>query len=192
MAAEQAEQLPVDDPSKLMELLGPSNERALHAAFTSKQDAEGRIGANDVGPVLCLAGMATSDAELKPLLIDQGPSTISYVSFLVIAAKVHQLLNSRAAMVTSFKAFDAEGRGFVTAHTLRQIFQVLGDAKLSPELVDALLTVADPGDTGRVDYEALVDKIFTEYERLTQRRAVERSNGAACGAKKPAPSTAKK
>ena len=110
--------------------------------------------------------------------------------FLRIATQVSGLLNSRAAMGRAFKAFDREGRGYVTAHAFRQIFEKVGSSPLAPESVDGLLALADPSDSGRVEYGPLVDKVFTDYERLAQRRAVERSAGA--GGKKGAAASSKK
>jgi Ca2+-binding EF-hand superfamily protein len=73
-------------------------------------------------------------------------------------------LRNVPAMLRAFQAFDPAGNGFVTAATLRDIFERIGDAPYQPDVVDDLIAYADPGETGQVYYEPFVTRLFTEFE----------------------------
>jgi Ca2+-binding EF-hand superfamily protein len=180
----------------LLALAGAATEAQLRAhadAFDALAE-KGALAPAALPRALELAGYAgVDDALLRACAAPQ--DTLDYHEFLRVAAAVAAAVNTRAGMVAAFRAFDREGRGFVTAHACRNIFERLGPpgSRLHADTADSLLQLADPSDSGRVDYEALVEAVFGQHERLLQRRAVERSAAAAAaaGGKKGAAAAAK-
>jgi len=153
--------------------------RALHDAFAATA-TDGVLSARSLPRALELAGHAAVDDSL--LRACRAPAdSLDYAEFVRVAAACGAALGTRAAMLAAFKVFDLEARGFITQHACRTIFERMGPpgTRLHPDTADSLLELADPTGSGRVGYEALVEAVFSQHERLQQRRAVEQSAAAA-------------
>lgn len=175
-------------PSEVDELAAAaaSDEATLRRVLDSYHAIEkgrGFLTLADLPAALCLAGYSVSDSQLKPVVAEL--SAFDYTAYLRVVARVRALTNTPEAMIAAFKAFDKEGRGFITAHTFRNIFERMGlpSSRLHCDTVDNLLALADPTDSGRVEYSAVVGTVFSQHHALQHRRAVDKSSAAGTGKK---------
>lgn len=175
----------------LLALAGAASEPQLRAHADAFRALAGDAGlpAAALPRALELAGYGgVDDALLRTCALTADP--LDYAEFIRVAAVVAAAVNTRAGMLAAFRAFDLEARGYVTAHACRAIFERMGPpgSRLHVDTADSMLALADPTDSGRVDYAALVEAVFDRYESLQQRRAVEKSAAAAAasGGKKGA------
>jgi calmodulin len=56
--------------------------------------------------------------------------------------------------------FDKENRGYITNDEMRQILTELGEY-MEPTEIEELIYEGDPNQTGAIDYQAFVAKLFT-------------------------------
>lgn len=94
-------------------------------------------------------------------------------------------MRTPSAIVRAFQQFDPDLKGFVTTAEFRKIMSEYGDAPLPAELVDSMLADADPEDSGQIEYDAFVRKVFAEIEghEQTKANATNKINNATGGGK---------
>ena len=67
----------------------------------------------------------------------------------------------QADSIDSFKAFDSDGDGFISAAELRHIMTNLGE-KLTDEEVDEMIREADIDGDGQINYEEFVKMMMSK------------------------------
>merc|ERR1712168_1119547 len=73
----------------------------------------------------------------------------------VMAPKMKSQAEEEAELLESFKVFDKNGDGFISAKELQDMMLTLGE-KLTNEEVDEMIKEADTNGDGKVDYEEFV------------------------------------
>jgi calmodulin len=68
-------------------------------------------------------------------------------------------INTREEVLEAFRVFDKDGRGYVTTDELRQVLNELGEY-MDPNEIEELLYEGDPGQSGYVQYDEFVSKLF--------------------------------
>jgi hypothetical protein len=78
----------------------------------------------------------------------------------------------------SFKLFDADGNGYISAAELTHVMTTLGDERLAPHEVAAMIAEADERPTasavGRIDYEQYKCLVLNETKSLRWKTALQK------------------
>ncbi|CAH8841138.1 unnamed protein product [Trichobilharzia szidati] len=127
--------------------------------FDSKGDE--KIDAKDVGEVVRALGLNPTESDIGKYGHQSNPNErISFESFVPI---YHGLLKEQVevdqeAFIESFRVFDKEDNGFISAAELRHLLTALGE-KLRDDEVDILLAGLE-NSQGLVPYQAFVQRIM--------------------------------
>nr|CAH8841420.1 unnamed protein product [Trichobilharzia regenti] len=127
--------------------------------FDSKGDE--KIDAKDVGEVVRALGLNPTESDIGKYGHQNNPNErISFESFVPI---YHGLLKEQVevdqeAFIESFRVFDKEDNGFISAAELRHLLTALGE-KLRDDEVDILLAGLE-NSQGLVPYQAFVQRIM--------------------------------
>jgi Ca2+-binding EF-hand superfamily protein len=72
-------------------------------------------------------------------------------------------------MTRLFSLWDPQNVGVITHATFREIVQKLPLTPISPPTaVDGLVSYADPGETGTVNYKQFCERLFADYDKAVK------------------------
>ena len=72
-------------------------------------------------------------------------------------------------MTRLFALWDPSGLGVITQAAFREIFTQLSLSPLAPPAhVDALVSYADPTESGTVNYKAFCERLFSDYDKAVK------------------------
>ena len=135
-----------------------SEEQIISFKEAFYEYAKGRDGCiitDDLGKVMKNLKLHLTEGELQDLIneVDTGDSGIvDFPDFLVAMAKREKKKGSEEEIRDTFRAFDKDGNGFITAPELRHVMLNLG-VDLSDEEIEEMIKEADIDGDGEVDYE---------------------------------------
>lgn len=108
------------------------------------------------------SGRLPSETDIKELKssLPAKDGSFSFADLLSILSKLPPVDASslRTALLDAFRVFDHAGSGEIGAQELRHIMTSLGE-KLSEEEAAEMIKLADPGNTGIIQYEHFVDRL---------------------------------
>ena len=87
-----------------------------------------------------------------------GSGQLEFSEFLTMLPCVTRSGDTEEEVEESFRVFDKENNGFVSAAELRHIMTNMGE-KLTEEEVDEMLATADPDAQGEINYKGGVLKL---------------------------------
>ncbi|XP_071164319.1 uncharacterized protein [Mytilus edulis] len=128
----------------------------LKTVFSSfDQDNDGVITTKELGTVLLQLGMNPSEAELHDMIdaVDSdGSGSIDFPEFLCMMSRKFHELDNEDIIRETFKFFDKNGDGVITARELRMVMSNLGE-KMTDDEISAMIHEADNNGDGVIDYE---------------------------------------
>lgn len=80
-----------------------------------------------------------------------GNGTIDFNEFIVMMKNTNLELDSDEEIKTTFRVFDSDGNGYISAAELRHVMSTLGE-KLTDAEIDEMILEADTDGDGQVNY----------------------------------------
>ena len=122
------------------------------------KDGNGTISTKELGCIKRAYGHDHTEAELEDMIAEfdtGGDGTIDFEEFLIMMERKMAETESEQDIGETFKVFDKDGNGFISADELRHVINNLGE-KLTDDEVDELIREADIDDDGQINYEEFV------------------------------------
>ena len=122
------------------------------------KDGDGTISVRELGCIKRAYGHDHTEAELKDMIAEfdtDGDGTIDFEEFLIMMERKMAETESEQDIGATFKVFDKDGNGFISADELRHVINNFGE-KLTDEEVDEYIRDADIDDDGQINYEEFV------------------------------------
>lgn len=117
-------------------------------------DNDGIISTRQLGDVLRKLGMSPTEGEVNEMIekVDcDGSGTIDFPEFLRMMSNQTEDFDHETEIRETFRMFDKDGDGFITAGELRYMFANMGQ-KLSDEEINEMIMDADVDGDGRINY----------------------------------------
>jgi len=129
-------------------------------AFNEFAKNKGFLKAKDLQALMRHMGTIHTDAETLEMVRECGGiDMVDCNQFLNWMGNRMTENYSTDDLVMAFRAFDKDGNGQISTAELRFVLCCLGD-RLDDEAVDAMLTQADHGGSGAVQYQAFVKNMM--------------------------------
>ncbi|KAG5051789.1 hypothetical protein AAZX31_02G137500 [Glycine max] len=131
----------------------------FHEAFdVVDKDSDGFISVDELLSIVrSLEGNSTKE-EIREMIsevdIDGNGRSVNFENFLKIMGRTMKE-NQTEELKDSFKVFDRDNDGYISATELRQVMVKLGE-RLTDEEVEQMIREADLDGDGRVSYEEFV------------------------------------
>ena len=128
------------------------------------KDGDGTITTKELGTVMRSLGQSPTEAELADMVneIDaNGDGTVDFPEFLTMMSRKINDVESEEEILETFKVFDKDGNGYISAAELRHIMTNIGE-KLSDEEVDEMIREADIDGDGQINYVEFVKLMMTK------------------------------
>ena len=122
------------------------------------KDGNGTISTKELGCIKRAYGHDHTEAELEDMIAEfdtGGDGTIDFEEFLIMMERKMAETESEQDIGETFKVFDKDGNGFISADELRHVINNLGE-KLTDDEVEKLIREADIDDDGQINYEEFV------------------------------------
>ncbi|OWF56440.1 Calmodulin-5 [Mizuhopecten yessoensis] len=119
------------------------------------KDGDGSIPTAELGTVLRALGQNPSASELKKMINEvdaDGDGTVDFPEFLILLVRKMTEAGGETEMKETFKVFDRDGNGMVTAAEIRNVMYNLGE-KLTDEEIDEMIKEADEDGDGQLNYK---------------------------------------
>ncbi|XP_037637883.1 calmodulin-like [Sebastes umbrosus] len=129
------------------------------------KDGDGTITTKELGTVMRSLGQNPTESELQDMINEvdaDGNGTIEFKEFLTMVAGAMKGSDDEEEInLATFRIFDKDGCGYISAAELRQVMTNLGE-KLTDEEVDEMIREADIDGDGRVNYEEFVKMMMSK------------------------------
>lgn len=83
---------------------------------------------------------------------------VDFPEFLTMMTMTSKKSDSDAELVAAYQVFDKEGRGHISAESLKEILSSVGEHP-TDQFISEMLTAADADQDGKVNYEDFVKAI---------------------------------
>ncbi|KAL5007929.1 hypothetical protein ScPMuIL_013510 [Solemya velum] len=130
------------------------------------KDGDGYITTKELGTVLRSLGKNPSESELRDMVheIDvDGNGTIDFNEFIVMMKNTNLELDSDEEIKTTFRVFDSDGNGYISAAELRHVMSTLGE-KLTDAEIDEMILEADTDGDGQVNYSEMKE-VYSLFDK---------------------------
>lgn len=122
----------------------------LQAFNVFDKNGDGDISLNELGSVLRSLGQKPTKKSVRLMIkkVDaDGSGTIDFDEFLTLMAAKLKHQDLRSEMLKSFKLFDKDGSGKISANELEAVLRGFGQS-LTPEEIEDTLREADKNSDG--------------------------------------------
>ena len=142
-----------DVPQELMQ-----QYRDAFKLFDSNQD--GVIDKGEFAEVTKSIGMDQSEESIQLMIDTIGSNNeVTFSQFIAVMAGKMKGMDTETDVLNAFKVFDKDGSGVVDTEQLIQSLKTFCK-NLSEDERSSLINEADPEQTGRIEYEDFVKKLF--------------------------------
>lgn len=128
------------------------------------QDGDGTITTVELDTIMQSLGQNPTEAELQDMINEvdaDGNGSINFPEFLTMMARKMKDIDSAQEIKETFRVFDMEGKGYISAAELRNPMTNLGE-KLTDEEVNEMMREADIDGDGQINYEEFVQMMTTK------------------------------
>ena len=128
------------------------------------KDGDGTITTKELQTVMRSLGQNPTEPELQDMINvvgADGNGTIDFPEFLTMMARKMKDSDSEEKNRETFRVFDKDGNGFITAVELRHVMINLGE-KLTDEEIDGMVKEADIDGDGQINYEEFVTMMMSK------------------------------
>lgn len=122
------------------------------------KDGDGTVTTEELTAVLRSMGQNPTEAVVQEMMDDvdtDGSGTVEFDEFVGLMTKYLLSSNPEEDLRESFKVFDKDGNGFISAAELRLVMTNLGE-KMTDAEVDEMILEADLDGDGQINYEEFV------------------------------------
>ncbi|XP_037958806.1 calmodulin-like [Teleopsis dalmanni] len=133
-------------------------------AFASFDTGSGTITFEELGVIMSSLITPPTESQIERMVTDIDPDSngkVYFAVFLTIMSRHVKVADTRKEISNAFRVFDKEGTGFMPTDKLRYIMTNIGET-LTDEDVDKMLSEAEIDENGLLDYEKLVDVMFSK------------------------------
>eukprot|EP01139_Manchomonas_bermudensis_P006034 Amastigsp_a176283_338.p1 type:complete len:153 gc:universal Amastigsp_a176283_338:32-490(+) len=147
--------------------IDPESREEFQMAFQEVAKAAPVLNMAGLGTVLRNMGQLVSATELNEMCAaaNVNPNAIDFNSFLNIMTKKVKAVDSKEDIIEAFSVFDKDGSGYISASELRHVLTNLGD-RLAEVEVNSMLSEADTGADGRINYQSFVALMLEKGDHL--------------------------
>mmetsp|Transcript_10334 Transcript_10334/g.24762 ORF Transcript_10334/g.24762 Transcript_10334/m.24762 type:complete len:159 (+) Transcript_10334:62-538(+) len=135
----------------------PAHLKATFELFD--EDCDGKISADQLGTLLRSCGRNPTNAEVQQYAAAYAGGLIDFQQFQQILSQATSGATERAEVIESFRVFDKDGNGQLSAAELRHVMGTMGEP-LTPEEVDELIREADANGDGMIDFAEFVRQMM--------------------------------
>lgn len=129
------------------------------------KNGDGYISSKELGVVMRSLGQNPTEAELLDMINEvdfDGNGRIDFQEFIsMMARQMKNPMDEELELRESFKVFDKNGDGYISASELRHVMTTLGE-KLSDEEVEEMIREADIDGDGKVNYQEFVKMMLAK------------------------------
>lgn len=128
------------------------------AFFLFDKNGDKTITTKELEMVLRTLGSNPTEIELQDMIneVDKDESgTIDFSEFVAMMATKVKEVDSEGKMLETFRIFDVDNNGFISAAELRHVMTNLGE-RLTDDEVDEMIKVADADKDGKISYQDFV------------------------------------
>ncbi|PSR86744.1 Calmodulin like [Actinidia chinensis var. chinensis] len=121
-------------------------------------DCIGCITTKGLRKVMRSLGQNPTEAELQDMINEvdaDGNGTIDFLEFLNLMARKMKDTDSEEELKETFRVFDKDQDGFISAADLSHVMTNLGE-NLTDEDIDSIICAADVDGDGQINYEEFV------------------------------------
>jgi Ca2+-binding EF-hand superfamily protein len=136
--------------------------KSFKRAFDHRdKDQDGHVNRDEFKAALKLVGIIPTDDEFRAMLEDIGKESIDLLDFVSVIYYFLRGADSREELIRAFAVFDKAGDGKIPVETAVQILTNLKHP-VPREQVDELMQKLDHGNSGKVDYAAMIRELRPE------------------------------
>eukprot|EP00173_Palmaria_palmata_P002152 Plantae.Rhodophyta-Palmaria_palmata.ctg23364.p1 GENE.Plantae.Rhodophyta-Palmaria_palmata.ctg23364~~Plantae.Rhodophyta-Palmaria_palmata.ctg23364.p1 ORF type:complete len:154 (-),score=39.04 Plantae.Rhodophyta-Palmaria_palmata.ctg23364:154-615(-) len=140
-------------------LSGEKVDECRQAFNVFDKNGDGDISLNELGSVLRSLGQKPTKKSVRLMIkkVDaDGSGTIDFDEFLTLMAAKLKHQDLRSEMLKSFKLFDKDGSGKISANELEAVLRGFGQS-LTPEEIEDTLREADKNNDGEIDIQEFIE-----------------------------------
>ena len=137
------------------------------AFFLFDKNGDKTITTKELEMVMRTLGSNPTEVELQDMINEvdvDNSGTIDFSEFLAMIATKLKEVDSEEKVLETFRVFDVDGNGFISAAELRHVMVNLGE-RLTDDEVDEMIKVADDDKDGKISYQ--------EFVAVTKREQVD-------------------
>ena len=119
---------------------------------------DGKITAKELGTVMRSLGQKPTKAELQDMIDEvdaDNDGAIDFTEFLSMMACKMKETGGDAKIRETFRKFDKDGNGYISASELQHLMVSLGE-RLTNKEIDEMIREADRDGDGQINYEEFV------------------------------------
>jgi Ca2+-binding EF-hand superfamily protein len=141
---------------------GKLDEQVAQIFALFDKDDDGRIAGAEVAPLLRALNRAPSQESVERLATKYPTITLANLEALLKECPPVDVVQARQELLQAFRILDRACTGRVNGSELRRLLTTVGgpSEQLTAEEADDLLRLADPQNTGLVDYTDFVQKLL--------------------------------
>ena len=127
-------------------------------------DKSGYIDILELADIMKALGLTPNQAELIGIIeeVDKDHSgKIELKEFLDLFSKKIKNPDTEEDLIETFKKFDTDGNGLITANELRHVMTTLGE-NMTEEEADEMIREADKDEDGYINYQEFVKIMMTK------------------------------
>ena len=127
-------------------------------------DKSGYIDIQELADIMKALGLTPNQAELIGIIeeVDKDHSgKIELKEFLDLFSRKIKNPDTEEDLIETFKKFDTDGNGLITAKELRHVMATLGE-NMTEEEADEMIREADKDEDGYINYQEFVKIMMTK------------------------------
>lgn len=119
------------------------------------KDRDGKISPQELADMMKALGQKVNEVEINEMIQEvdlAGTGYIDFKEFLGLMVRKMKDIEIEDELLETFKVFDKDGNGYITADELRKVILTIGDNVTTDEVED-MIREADKDQDGKLSYE---------------------------------------